>query len=247
MSETGHAQASATETEVTGDVQKVLQMLLEDRRKREEEIAAERRQREQEAAAEREQEAAAERERQERETEKRLQEMQKHVDALLKVVEKSHEETSGLKKGARSAGDDKDVKLTKLSDSDDVEACLTTFERMMAAFEVDKTRWVFKLAPQLTGKVQQAYAAMSADDSCDYEQLKAAILRRYNINEETYKVRFWAVMRKWTRECTSMEEVLEVVAVEQMLNSLPAEMRVWVCERKPRTVAEVGRLADDFA
>ena len=130
MMETGHAQASATETEVTGDVQKVLQMLLEDRRKREEEIAAER--------CQREQEAAAERERQKRETERRLQEMQKHVDALLRVVERSHGETSGLKKGARRAGDDKEIKLTKLSDSDDVQAYLTTFECMMAAFEVDK-------------------------------------------------------------------------------------------------------------
>lgn len=44
----------------------------------------------------------------------------------------------------------------KLSDSDDVEAYLTTFEQMMAAFEVDKMRWVFNLAPQLTGKTQQA-------------------------------------------------------------------------------------------
>ena len=48
------------------------------------------------------------------------------------------------------------------------------------------------------------------------------------------------------QEYTSMEEVLEVVAVEQMLNSLPAGMRVWVCRRKLRTVAEVGRLVDDF-
>ena len=32
-----------------------------------------------------------------------------------------------------------------------------------------------------------------------------------------------------------------------MLNSLPAEMRVWVCERRPKTVAEVVKLADDFA
>ena len=55
------------------------------------------------------------------------------------------------------------------------------------------------------------------------------------------------LLRKWMRECTSMEEVLEVVAVEQMLNSLPAEMRVWVWERKPKTVTEVGKLADDFA
>lgn len=69
--------------------------------------------------------------------------MQKHVDALLKVVERSHEDSS--------SGDDKKAKLTKLSDSDDVEAYLTTFKWMMAAFEVDNMRWVFKLAPQLTG------------------------------------------------------------------------------------------------
>ena len=41
MSETGHSQASGSETEGAGDIQKVLQMLLDDRRKREEEIAAE--------------------------------------------------------------------------------------------------------------------------------------------------------------------------------------------------------------
>ena len=67
----------------------------------------------------------------------------------------------------------------------------------MVAFGVAKERWVFKVAPQLMGKAQQAYAAMSADDSCDYDQPKAAILRRYNINEEMYRVRFLAVTRKW--------------------------------------------------
>ena len=56
-------------------------------------------------------------------------------------------------------------------------------------------------------------------------------MKRYNINEQT-------------TGCTSMEEVLEVLAVEQMLNSLPAEVRMWVSERRPHTVAEVGQLAD---
>ena len=188
MSETGHSQTSGLETEGPGDIQKVLQMLLDDCRKREEEIAAERRQREQEAVAKRE--------RQERETERRLQEMQKHVDALLKVVERSHEGTSGTKREVQGAGDEKEVRLTKLSEAGDVEAYFTTFERMMTAFEVQKERWVFKLAPYLTGKAQQAYAAMAAEDAGEYECLKAAILKRYNINEETYRVRFWAVARK---------------------------------------------------
>lgn len=38
--------------------------------------------------------------------------MQKDVDALLKVVERSHEWTSGSKRKLWGAGDDKEVRLT---------------------------------------------------------------------------------------------------------------------------------------
>ena len=41
--------------------------------------------------------------------------------------------------------------------------------------------------------------------------------------------------------------MLEVFTVEQMLNSLPGGMRIWVSERKPKTAAEVGKLADDYS
>ena len=37
-----------------------------------------------------------------------------------------------------------ELKLTKLMDADDIEAYLTTFERMMGAYEIEKT---FRLAP----------------------------------------------------------------------------------------------------
>ena len=40
------------------------------------------------------------------------------------------------------------MKLTRLTDADDTESYLTTFERLMKAYEVDKVRWAFKLAPQ---------------------------------------------------------------------------------------------------
>ena len=43
---------------------------------------------------------------------------------------------------------------------EDIEAYLTTFERMM---QVEEARWVFQLAPQLAGKAQQAYDALSAE------------------------------------------------------------------------------------
>jgi len=46
--------------------------------------------------------------------------------------------------------------------------------------------WALRLAPQLTGKAQQAYAAMTTADSVDYKKVKEAILRRYDVSEETY-------------------------------------------------------------
>ena len=69
------------------------------------------------------------------------------------------------------------MKLTRLSDSDNIEAYLTTFERIMEAHEVSRDRWSFKLAPQLTGKAQEAYAALPPHDARSYEAVKVAILR----------------------------------------------------------------------
>ncbi len=58
----------------------------------------------------------------------------------------------------------------------------------MGAYEVDKSRWTCLLAPQLTGKAQQlqAYVAMAADTSNDYDQLKTAILRRLTGNNSDH-------------------------------------------------------------
>ena len=60
----------------------------------------------------------------------------------------------------------------------------------MTADKVNSQRWVYKLVPQLSGKAQQAYAALPADEAKDYDRVKSAILRRYDISEETYRQRF---------------------------------------------------------
>ena len=230
---------------------------MEDRHQREKEIAAEWHQREEDIARERHQ--------REEETERRLGEMQQHIESLLQVVGTTQEVRSGHTLGAGSSHGDNEAKVSKLPDEDDIEAYLTTFERMMVAYRVPKDPWVFRVAPQLTGKAQQAYAAMAAEDTGDYDQLKAAIFQRYSITEETYCVRFRSVAHareesytematrvmdlawKWTQKCADVDEVQEVIAVEQLLNCMPLGIRIWVRERKPKMVAEAGRLADDYA
>ena len=54
----------------------------------------------------------------------------------------------------------------------------------------------FKLAPQLTWKAQQAYAALPLDSVKVYETLKAAILRCYNTSEKTYRKHFRSLEMK---------------------------------------------------
>ena len=151
-----------------------------------------------------------------------------------------------------------------MTDQDDIEACLTTFERIMMAFELARERWTYMLVPQLTGKAQKTFVAMDVDAVGNYDDLKKVILCRYNINEEAYRqhfhtaekhsdktyrelvVRMLDLARKWNRECTTKEDVLEALTTEQLLNVLPEKMHVWLRERKPRTCAEAGELADDY-
>ena len=134
----------------------------------------------------------------------------------------------------------------------------------MSAYSIPEDRWSFKLAPQLVGKAQQAYAAMNPDEAGNYEQLKAAILRRYGINEEGYRQRFRQARKKqeesnkefatrlqdltnkWMQECTSMEELKDHIVMEQLIDTLPSAVRIYVKEHKPKTSEEAGELADDY-
>lgn len=163
------------QVEQTG-LAEMLQMLVKDRRWRDEELAEERRRRSDELAEER----------------------MRH-DEEVRLLRQMVEETLGrrVQPSVVPGGDGNSrVKLTKLGTMDDIEAYLTTFERMMVAYEVPKKRWAFMLVPQLMGKAQQAYAAMDMALSADYDEVKAAVIRRYGINEEAYRQRFRSAERK---------------------------------------------------
>ncbi len=94
-----------------------------------------------------------------------------------------------------------------------------------------------------------------------YTDFKAAILQRYNI-EETYRqrlrsirpkedethqelaVRVQDLTQKWAKGCTKVEDVLELIATEQLLEALPTNVRIWVRERKPKRATEAGQFDD---
>ena len=249
-------------SEAIAAMQELFRNLLDERKRREEEEA---RRREQERLErEEERRAEKERERQRREEDLRIrdQELRAQMELFAKMVESKRAESSS---GASSRAADGELRVVKLTDRDDIEAYLTTFERLMSAYNIPKDRWIFKLAPQLSGKAQQAYAALTTEDALEYDGVKAAILRRYDITEETYRQRFREITKnvveshrdvsirlgdlanKWLKGLTTVEQVKEAIVLEQLLYTLGPSVRVWVKERKPKTALEAGQLADDYS
>ncbi|XP_014832372.1 PREDICTED: uncharacterized protein LOC106910288 [Poecilia mexicana] len=80
--------------------------------------------------------------------------------------------------------------ILKFEEGEDFEQYLTTFERLATAHQWPERDWGVRLVPHLTGRARAAYVAMAAEDSCDYGEVKAAILTKYEINEEVYRQRF---------------------------------------------------------
>ena len=240
-------------------VERMMQTLLEDRRRHEVELVEERRRWEEERRR-RELEFEEERRRQQAESARREEQAWQQMQVLQSLVEGVHLQGEAAQKKAEN---DRAV-IPRLTEQDDIVSYLTMFERLMMAFEVKKERWAFKLALSLSGKAQKAYSALPAEEAGDYKLLKEAILRRYDITDESYRQRFCSGRRgkeesnkelvvclndlatKWLKERKSREEVVDQIVLEQFLKTLPDDIRVYIRERSPKTSEEAAKVADDY-
>ena len=87
-----------------------------------------------------------------------MMEDKKQRDVEMVEERKRHEETVGrllakLDTVSSRPFDSVDTRpiLSRLTEEDDIEAYLTTFERMMEGYSIEKGKWSYRLAPNLTG------------------------------------------------------------------------------------------------
>ena len=233
------------------------QRQVEAEQRREEERRQEQRREEERRQEQRREEERRQEQRREEGERIRREESERQLELISKLVERTEVRT-------RRGPSEKDVQLVRLTEKDDIETYLTTFERVMEAYEIDKSRWAFKLAPYLSGKAQQAYASLSAEEAAQYESVKEAVFHRYDIKEETYRQRFRSMRKgpgetyreqasklndmakKWLKGCTTVDELLDVIVKEQLVDTLPQALKVWVSEREPSSSKEAGELADSY-
>ena len=74
--------------------------------------------------------------------------------------------------------------------SDDMDSFLHRFEVYAESQGWSKGQWVVYLSALLQGKALEVYSRLPVKDAHDYEILKDALLKRFNLTEEGFKQKF---------------------------------------------------------
>ena len=109
---------------------------------------------------------------------------------LLKRERESAEKREEIRQVQSGFDVAKHAKLVPVFEEDDVEKHFLYFEKLAVSFDWPKEKWSHLLQSQLKGKARDAYSALSVEEAGNYDTLKAAILRSYELVPEAYRQQF---------------------------------------------------------
>ena len=152
-------------------------------------------------------------------------------------------------------------------ESDDIDAFLERFERFARSQRWAEDSWAVSLSPLLSGKGLDVYTSMPAEQANDYNELKRAVLRRYQLTEEGFRVRFRetkpkreetvyqyvARIKRYFERWVELSEIdqdfenlKDLLLREQFINMCSADLALFLKERAPGHIDEVTRLAEQY-
>lgn len=159
----------------------------------------------------------------------------------------------------------REPKIPDFQEGEDVENFFIRFERMARTWNWVRGEWAARVVSLLIGKALEAYASMDEELSDSYDDIKAAVLAKYNVTEETYRQRFRnpnvpdgesvretynrlkQLYKRWMRpDIRNKEQMGETIMLEQYLKTLRPDVRIWVKENKPQTGEEAAKLAERY-
>ena len=154
------------------------------------------------------------------------------------------------------------VNIAPFDENEDIQDFLEAFEGVMNIQKIDMTEWVLRLTPLLKGKARTVCTDVGALK--EYEGVKKAILSQYSVSPERCRKEFRAhtwtreaepnawiakgrkLMNRWLLPEEGLEQVLDKIAVEQFINALPQDLRIWVASHSPETPTAVAKLIEAY-
>ena len=161
----------------------------------------------------------------------------------------------------------KQARLVPKFEEANVDGYFAHFERTALNLGWPKECWSMLLQTVLTGKAQRAYATLPTENCADYNLVKAAVLKSFELVPEAYRQKFRTqrktenqsyveflrekenALDKWCdskRIDGDAEKLRQLILAEEFLNCVPEEVRVHLSERKTDVTYEMAALADEY-
>ncbi|KAM9316716.1 tubulin-specific chaperone E [Gastrophryne carolinensis] len=146
----------------------------------------------------------------------------------------------------------------------DMDVYLRTFERTCRQFHLPRDQWARYLTPGLKGKALEVFADLPMDCDGDYDKIKEALIKRYNLTPEVYRKRFRTVQRaqhdsyadvlsnlrtafnQWVRglSISTFADLADLMIKDQLLHICSAEVRQFILTKEPKTSDQAADFAD---
>ena len=152
-------------------------------------------------------------------------------------------------------------------DKDEIDSYLKRFEVYATAQKWSEDLWATHLSALLKGRALDIYAMLPTEKALDYNVLKQALLKRYEMTEDGFKTKFRSCrpesgetfeqfaerqssyLTRWVDMAGShrtYESLFDLMVRDQFLHVCSKELKTFLKERTPRTVKEMAAIADQF-
>ncbi|KAI2644687.1 Transposon Tf2-9 polyprotein [Labeo rohita] len=158
------------------------------------------------------------------------------------------------------------IKLVPPFRETEVDSYFVAFERVAGKLRWPKDMWALLLQCSLSGKAQEVCSSLPIESSLDYDLVKSAVLRAYELVPEAYRQKFRThsktvnqtyvefvrekrvLFEKWclSSKITTLEDLQELILLEDFKNCIPAKIVVHLNEQKVTSSASAAVLADEF-
>ena len=227
-----------------------------EKEKREAEMAAEEKKREADMAMERER----------REAELQLRKMAMEEEKMR--IEAGQNTDS---RRTSTSGNGFSAKVPRLpvfhDNKDNIGAYIERFERFATTHHWPRETWASSLSALITGKALEVYSRLSADEADDFDVLKKALLDRYNLNAEGFRMklrdsvadegespaqfitRLDSYLNKWielSKIPKTFAGMVQLVLTEQFTSTCSNDLATFLKERTCGSLKDLGETANKY-
>ena len=150
---------------------------------------------------------------------------------------------------------------------DDLDAYLQRFERFAETAKWNKIGWASKLSALLLGRALEVYSRLSEEAAKDYDKVKIALMKRYDLTKDGYRRKFRAskpeadespqqlivpldrYLLRWL-ELSDTDQTFgglkDLIVKKQFIDSCPKDLAIHLRERAPETLAKIAKIADQY-